>query len=73
MFVNRILFRYENVACFFLTFLNSEMFITFLKENSEMCHQIVKFWAAKATKIMRTLYLFRNADFSKKFAKTSMF
>ena len=30
-------------------------------------HEIVKFWTAKATKIIRFLYLLRNADVSKKF------
>ena len=33
-------------------------------ENSQMCHEIVKFSNAKATKIIKVLHLLRNADVS---------
>ena len=34
-------------------------------ENSQLSHKIVKFWAAKATKIIRILYFLSNAYTSK--------
>ena len=35
------------------------LFITFSSENSQLCHKIVTFWAAKATKIIKILYFLR--------------
>ena len=69
MFVNQVLFRYKNVASvFYLTFWNARMlFITFSSKNSRIFHEKVKFWAAKATKIIEILDLFKNAHISKFF------
>ena len=47
-----------------------QQFITFPSENNQMtCPAVVKFWAAKATKIIR-FCLLRNADISKQFCLT---
>ena len=40
-----------------------------LIKNSVVFYEIVKFWAAEATKMTRALYSSRNANVSKKFAK----
>ena len=53
---------------FFLTFENDRMFfISFYSENGQIFHETVQLWAAKATKIMKILYLFGNADDSRNF------
>ena len=54
MFVNQVLFGYESVAGVFICHI-------FIK-NSHIFHEKVKFWAAKATKIIKILDLFGNAD-----------
>ena len=43
------------------------LFITTESENSEIVQETVELWAAKATKIVKILDLFRNADISKIF------
>ena len=69
MFVNQVLFRYENVASEgFLTFWNAGMlFVTFQSENSQISRETIKFWAAKATKIIKISDLIENADVIKIF------
>ena len=68
MFVNRVLLHYENVASFLFDFWDATMlFNTFSSEDSEICHEMVKFWAANATRIFKIFYLLRNADVSKFF------
>ena len=42
MFVNRVLLRYKNVPDLFVV-------LTFSSENSQMCLEIVKLWAAEET------------------------
>ena len=50
--------------------LDAEMlFITYSLENSQIFHEIVKFWAAKTTKMIRILNLLSNVDVSKKNAR----
>ena len=44
-----------------------------LIKNSQIFHEKVKFWAAKATKIIKILDLITNADISKIFCLISMF
>ena len=65
MFVSRVLSPYENIASVFIrVFWNAGMlFILFSSENSQPCDKIVKFYAAKAIKIIKIL---SNADISKK-------
>ena len=41
--------------------------------NSRIFREKVKFWAAKATKIIKILDLFKNADISKIFAEFQCF
>ena len=43
------------------------LFIAFKSENSQISQETVKLWAAKATKIIKILDVFRNADVSKIF------
>ena len=70
MFVNGVLSCYDDILSINLTF-RMLQFITFSSENSQMtCPAAVKFWAAKATKIIRILCLLRNADTSKQFCLT---
>ena len=64
----------KTLLAFYLIFRDAGMFfITFSSENSQLCHKIVKFWTAKATKIIRILYFLSNAGISNKFAKSQCF
>ena len=49
------------------------LFITFYSENSQISHETVKYWAAKTTKIIKILDIFRNADVAKFFVKFQCF
>ena len=49
------------------------LLIIFSSEKSLLCHKIVKFWIAKASKILKIPYFFSNADVSIKFAKFQCF
>ena len=48
------------------------LFITSSK-TSQTGNEIVKFWAAEATKIVTIMYLQKNSDVSKKIAKYESF
>ena len=69
MFVNQVLFRYENVASdFFLLFGMPEYCsLHFNRKNSQISNETIKFWAAKATKIIKISDLFESADVVKIF------
>ena len=49
------------------------LFIKFYSENSQISEETVKFWVAKATKTIKILNLFRNADISNFFVKFQLF
>ena len=59
---SEVIFRYENIASvFILTFWNARiLFITSLSENSQICHETIKFWAAKDTEIIKILLFFQK-------------
>ena len=75
MFVSRVLSPHENVAGVLFLFLDMLECcpLHFRQKNSQLCHKIVKFWAAKSTKIIKILYFLSNAGISKKFAKFECF
>ena len=45
----------------------------FNRQNSHIFREMVKFWAAKATKIIKILDVLRNTDISKFFVKFQRF
>ena len=64
----------KTLLVFLIDFWNARMlFITFLSENSQICHETVKFWAAKAPKIIKMSDLFRKSDVSKFFVNFQCF
>ena len=72
MFVNKfymikVLFRDENVACVFDFGMLECCSLQFYKKNSK---SVIKL--SKATKVIKILYLLRNADVSKFFCSISM-
>ena len=73
MFANLALFPDENVTGAFISF--SEMLECFhyISSEKKLCLKIVKFWIAKAGKIIKIPYFLSNPDVSNKFAKFPCF
>ena len=67
MFVNQALFRYETLMVFLLDFLECQNVVHYIFIAKSF--ETVKFWAAKATKIIKILDLLRNAEVSNIFVK----
>ena len=74
MFANQVLFRYGNVAGVFIGIFGMPECCS-LHFNRKITNSVMKLSNSepKATKIIKILDLFRNADMSKKFCQISMF
>ena len=73
--VNQDLFHYENVGSIFIWLFGMLecCSLHFNRKNSQISQETVKFWAAKAIKIIKILDLFGNAGSSKFFVKFQCF
>ena len=61
MFVNQVLFCYiiKTFPVFLFHFLEFWNVVHYITKNSRIVHEKVKFWAAKATKIIKILDLLK--------------